>query len=55
VALAVPTLEIEGVCSAAGELWTSLSRFPDGTGSFGWCSPSTPEELNGSARAGDSR
>ena len=35
--------------SSAGELWTSLSRFPDGTGPFSWCSVSTPEELNGSA------
>lgn len=40
--------------SLAGELWSSLGRFPDGTGSFGWCSSSTPEELNGAACAGES-
>jgi hypothetical protein len=39
--------------TSATELWTSLSRFPDGTGSFGWCSTSTPEELNGTACAGE--
>jgi hypothetical protein len=39
--------------SAVGELWTSLSRFPDGAGAFGWCSTSTPEELNGTTCAGE--
>lgn len=38
---------------SAGELWTSLSRFPDGKGSFGWCSVSSPEEPNGPACAGE--
>jgi len=32
----------------AGTEGTSLARFPDGTGSFQWCSISSPEELNGS-------
>lgn len=38
----------------AGTEWTSLERFPDGTGSFQWCSESTPDELNGSACKGQS-
>lgn len=33
--------------NTAGTQWTSLARFPDGTGAFGWCSMSTPDELNG--------
>lgn len=38
----------------AGTEWTSLSRFPDGTGAFRWCSESTPEELNGDTCGGQS-
>jgi hypothetical protein len=40
--------------NSTGALWTSLGRFPDGTGRFGWCSTSTPEELNGSECTGES-
>jgi hypothetical protein len=38
----------------AGTEWTSLSRLPDGTGAFRWCSMSTPDELNGDACGGQS-
>jgi hypothetical protein len=31
----------------AGTEDTSLARFPDGTGSFQWCSQDSPEKLNG--------
>lgn len=40
--------------SPVGTLWTSFSRFPDGTGPFGWCAYSTPEELNGTTCAAKS-
>jgi len=38
----------------AGSEDTSLARFPDGTGSFKWCSQSSPEELNGERCLGES-
>lgn len=36
----------------SGGEWTSLARLPDGIGQFSWCTESTPDELNGSACAG---
>jgi len=36
----------------SGREWTSLARFPDGTGPFTWCTESTPDATNGSACAG---
>jgi hypothetical protein len=30
----------------AGTQWTSLARFPDGTGAFRWCSEASPDALN---------
>ncbi|HEY5961233.1 MAG TPA: lamin tail domain-containing protein [Polyangiaceae bacterium] len=32
----------------SGGEWTSLARFPDGTGPFSWCTESSADELNGS-------
>jgi hypothetical protein len=37
----------------AGTQWTSLARFPDGTGKFEWCTDGTPEELNGDVCLGE--
>ena len=37
----------------AGTRWTSLARFPDGTGEFEWCSEGTPGKLNGDSCSGD--
>ncbi|MGC4088161.1 MAG: lamin tail domain-containing protein [Polyangiaceae bacterium] len=40
--------------NALGTQWTSLARFPDGTGSVHWCSEATPEALNGDRCLGES-
>lgn len=36
-----------------GTEWTSLARFPDGSGEVRWCSEATPEHLNGASCAGE--
>jgi len=36
-----------------GTQWTSLQRFPDGSGSPRWCSEATPEALNGAQCTGE--
>jgi hypothetical protein len=48
----VDSVEFSGLLPNSGN-WTSLARFPDGTGVFTWCSQASPEELNGAACAGE--
>jgi hypothetical protein len=36
-----------------GTEWTSLQRFPDGSGTVQWCSEATPDALNGARCGGE--